>query len=333
MDVQRERAFSGIQPTGKIHIGNYVGALSLWVENQDLYDNIFCIVDLHSITIPEAIDPAVLRAQTRETAALYVAAGINPEKSVIFVQSAVSAHAELAWILNCVTPLGWLERMTQFKTKSAAQESVGTGLLDYPVLQAADILLYGAHRVPVGEDQRQHVELTRDIAQRFHHMFGAAFVLPEPLIRSSGARIMGLDEPTMKMSKSLGTTKAGHSIGLVDTPDQIRAAVMRATTDSSNDTRFETAGPGVVNLLTLFEILSGQNRDEVENVFEGKGYGFLKRTVADQIVASLEPIRTRFTELMADPAGLEGILVDGADRARQIANATLDKVKGLTGLG
>lgn len=181
--TQRQRVFSGVQPTGKIHIGNYVGALSLWAENQDRYDNIFCVVDMHALTIPEVIDPATLRAKSRETAALYVACGIDPDKSIIFVQSKVTAHAELTWVLNCVTPVGWLERMVQYKTKSAQQESVGTGLLDYPVLQAADILLYQAHQVPVGEDQRQHIELTRDIGGRFNHLFGEVFTLPEALIR------------------------------------------------------------------------------------------------------------------------------------------------------
>ena len=175
--VRRQRVFSGVQPTGKIHIGNYVGALSLWAENQDRYDNLFCVVDLHALTIPEAVDPVKLRAKIRETAALYVACGIDPDQSTIFVQSRVSAHSELAWVLNCATPLGWLERMTQFKAKSQTQESVGTGLLDYPVLQAADILLYGTHQVPVGEDQRQHIELTRDIATRFNRMFGQVFTL------------------------------------------------------------------------------------------------------------------------------------------------------------
>ena len=333
MQTQRPRVFSGVQPTGKLHIGNYVGALSLWAENQDQYDNVFCVVDLHAVTIPEVVDPAVLRAKTRESAALYVAAGIDPERSTIFVQSHVKAHAELAWILTCVTPVGWLERMTQYKVKSAQQESVGAGLLSYPVLQAADILLYDADLVPVGEDQRQHIELTRDIAARFHHMFGDVFVLPEALVRASGARIMGLDDPTAKMSKSIGQAKVGHAIGLTDPPNVIRKAIMRAETDSGNDTRFETAGPGVLNLLTMHEALSGQPRDKIEAEFDGQGYGHLKRTVADLVLSTLEPMQQRYHELMDDPAELERMLAAGADRARPRAEATLARAKAATGIG
>ena len=331
--TQRQRVFSGVQPTGKIHIGNYVGALSLWAENQDRYDNLFCVVDLHALTIPEAVDPVKLRAKIRETAALYVACGIDPAQSTIFVQSKVPAHSELAWVLNCVTPLGWLERMTQFKSKSKTQESVGTGLLDYPVLQAADILLYGTHQVPVGEDQRQHIELTRDIAARFNRMFGQVFTVPEALIRTNGARIMAFDDPTGKMSKSVGEVKAGHSVGLIDPPKVIRQTIMRATTDSGSEVRFEEASAGVLNLLTLFQVLSGQTREQIETQFDGKGYGYLKRTVADQVIASMEPIQDRFHELMDDPGGLEKMLDTGAQRARAIAEPILDQVKELTGLG
>jgi tryptophanyl-tRNA synthetase len=331
--AQRQRVFSGIQPTGKLHIGNYVGALSLWAENQERYDNIFCIVDLHTLTIPEAVDPQRLHAKSRELAALYIACGIDPKRSIIFVQSTVSAHAELAWILSCLTPTGWLERMTQYKVKSAQQESVSAGLLCYPVLQGADILLYGTHQVPVGEDQRQHIELARDIAGRFNRTFGDIFVLPEPLVRESGARIMGLDDPSAKMSKSIGEIRAGHSVGLIDSADAIRSAVMRATTDSGNDVRFESASPGVLNLLTLFEVLSGEPRLQIEARFEGKGYGYLKRTVAEQVIAALEPVRNRYRELTADPAYIETVLDQGTERAREIAFPTLQRVKGLTGLG
>ena len=331
--MHRQRVLSGVQPTGKIHLGNYVGALSLWADNQYRYDSFFCVVDLHALTIPEAVDPTRLRVKTRETAALYIAAGVDPARSVVFVQSAVTAHAELAWILNCVSPLGWLERMTQYKTKAARQESVSIGLLDYPVLQAADILLYQADLVPVGEDQRQHIELTRDIAGRFHRIFGPAFTLPEPLIRSSGARIMGLDDPTAKMSKSIGEVKPGHAIGLTDSPDEIRRVIMRAATDSGADLRFDTAGPGVLNLLTIYEVLSGEPREKVEAEFEGRGYGHLKRVVTDRVIATLEPVQQRYRELMADPATLEALLADGTDRARPIADATLTTVKRLTGLG
>ena len=239
----RAVVFSGVQPTGKLHIGNYIGAISQWVEHQDKYESIFCIVDLHAITIPEAVRPEYLRAKTREVAALYIACGIDPDRAAIFVQSHVSAHAELAWILNCVTPLGWLERMTQYKSKAAQAESVGTGLLVYPALMAADILLYDTNFVPVGEDQRQHIELTRDVAERLNHLFGPVFTIPEAMIREGGARIMGLDDPTAKMSKSIGEVQAGHSIGLLDEPSAIRKAIMRAVTDSGSEIRFQGASP------------------------------------------------------------------------------------------
>jgi tryptophanyl-tRNA synthetase len=327
------RVFSGVQPTGVLHLGNYLGALMQWAANQDDYDNIFCVVDLHALTVPETIDPKVLHAKIREVAGLYVAAGVDPDKATIFVQSRVSEHAELTWILNCVTPVGWLERMTQYKAKSQAAQSIGTGLLDYPVLMAADILLYDTAFVPVGDDQRQHIELARDVAARFNHMFGEAFVIPEPLIRRSGARIMGLDDPTGKMSKSTAAGKAGHAVGLLDPPNVIRKAIMRAATDSGNDIRFDTAGPGVANLLAIYETLSGEPREKIEKDFDGKGYGHLKRTVADQVIAALEPLQRRYAELTADPATIEDILTAGAERARPIAAATLDRVRNLTGLG
>lgn len=327
------RVFSGVQPTGKLHLGNYVGALAQWADNQDQYANIFCVVDLHALTIPEAVDPKVLHAKNREVAALYIAAGVDPDKAVIFLQSDVRQHAELAWILLCMTPVGWLERMTQYKAKSETAESIGTGLLAYPSLQAADILLYDTDLVPVGEDQRQHIELARDIAARFNHMFGEAFVIPEALIRTSGARIMGLDDATRKMSKSTGEVKPGHSIGLLDPPAVVRKAIMRAATDSGSDTRFETASPGVRNLLSIYEALSGEKRSEIENLFEGKGYGFLKRTVADTVVGTLEPLQARYAELTADPGTIEDILRSGAERVRPIAERTMERVRSLTGVG
>lgn len=329
---KKSRVFSGIQPTGKLHIGNYIGALSLWVENQKNYDNIFCIVDLHALTIPEVIKPDYLRRKTREAAALFIASGIDPEQSAIFVQSHVSAHAELAWILNCVTPVGWLERMTQYKSKSGRLETVGTGLLDYPVLQAADILLYKTDLVPVGEDQRQHIELTCDIAQRFHHLFGEVFVLPEVMMRTSGARIMGLDDPTIKMSKSLGEQKKGHSIGLADPADVIREAIMRAVTDSGNEVRFDHAQPGVKNLLTIYQSLCGKSQQEIEAHFANKGYSVLKRELADLAIATLEPVREKYLKLTTEPGYLDQLLAQGADRVRPIAEATLGRVRELTGL-
>jgi tryptophanyl-tRNA synthetase len=331
--MSKQRVFSGIQPTGKLHIGNYIGAISLWVESQQRYDSLFCVVDLHALTLPEAVQPAELRRKTREVAALYLACGIDPARSTIFIQSQVPAHAELAWLLNCVTPVGWLERMTQYKVKSSQLESVGTGLLDYPVLQAADILLYDTDLVPVGEDQKQHVELARDIAGRFNRLFGAALVLPEPLIRTSGARIMGLDDPSAKMSKSRGAQVPGHAIGLADPPDVIRSAIMRAVTDSGQETRFAQASPGVRNLLVIYEVLSGQDREAVEARFAGKGYGVLKREVADLVIAALEPIRCRYQQLLAAPDYIEQVLSDGAARARVRAQATLARVHECTGVG
>jgi len=310
-----------------MHIGNYIGALSVWVKNQSKYRNIFCIVDLHALTTPETVRSDYLRLKVREFAALYIACGIDPGQSAIFVQSHVTAHPELAWLLNCVTPVGWLERMTQYKVKSSQQQSVSTGLLDYPVLQAADILLYDTNLVPVGEDQRQHIELTRDIAQRFASLYGETFILPEALIRTSGARIMGLDDPTIKMSKSLGEQRAGHSIGLVDEPDVLARAVARAVTDPGRELRFDQASAGVLNLLTMYEVLTGEERPAVEARFEGCGYGDLKRDLTEVLIETLAPIRKRYDELMTDPAELDGILRAGAERVAPIAAATLYRAK------
>lgn len=324
---------SGVQPTGRMHIGNYIGALSLWAELQERYRNIFCIVDLHALTIPEAISPAQLRAKTREYAALYVAAGIDPDRSTIFVQSHVSAHSELTWLLNCVTPVGWLERMTQYKVKSGQQETVSTGLLDYPVLQAADILLYDADLVPVGDDQRQHIELTRDIAQRFAHLYEPVFTLPEPYIRESGARIMGLDDPTAKMSKSVAEHKQGHAVGLVDDPDTISRVIRQAVTDPGREISFERSEPGVLNLLTIYEAMSGESREKVEARFQGRGYGELKSELTELLVERLRPIRERYQELMAHPDHLEDLLERGAAEARPIAEATLARAQEAVGCG
>jgi tryptophanyl-tRNA synthetase len=327
------RVFSGIQPTGKLHLGNYLGAISLWVDLQARYQTILCVADLHALTSPESIRPANLQARVRNTAATLLACGIDPARVILFAQSDVGAHAELAWLLTCVTPVGWLERMIQFKTRAADLESVGTGLLAYPVLQAADILLYRADLVPVGEDQQQHVELTRDIARRFHALFGEVFTLPEATLRPSGARIMSLDDPTAKMSKSLGETRNRHAIGLVDSAEVIRDAIMHATTDSGQEVRPEQASPGVQNLLTIYELLSGRRREAVQTEFEGKGYAVLKRAVADLVVTTLEPIRQRYLDLSTQPDTLDAILEDGAARARLAAVPTLNQVKQLLGLG
>src|SRR5438270_6645767 len=264
----KTRVFSGMQPTGNLHIGNYLGALKNWVRIQRDYECIFCIVDLHAITMYQ--QPAELRGKIEEIAALYLAAGIDPKVSSIMVQSAVPAHTELAWMLTCVTPIGWLERMTQYKAKAAKQESVGDGLLQYPVLMAADILLYQAGIVPVGEDQAQHLELTRDIAQRFNSLYGDTFVVPGTSLPAVGSRVMGLDDPMIKMSKS--ATGANHAVALLDPPDRIRKTIMRATTDSNPAVDFDTAGPGVQNLLSIYQPFSCVSYDELTPKFSGMRY-------------------------------------------------------------
>jgi tryptophanyl-tRNA synthetase len=312
-----------MQPTGNLHIGNYLGALKNWVRIQADYECIFCIVDLHAITVYQ--DPAELRAKIEEIAALYLAAGIDPKQSAIMVQSAVPAHTELSWMLTCVTPVGWLERMTQYKAKAAKQESVGSGLLQYPVLMAADILLYQAGIVPVGEDQAQHLELTRDVAQRFNSLYGDTFVVPATSLPTVGARVMGLDDPTQKMSKS--ATGANHAVALLDPPDKIRKTIMRATTDSNPAVDFETAGPGVLNLLSIYQAFSGETDDAMKSRFSGMRYGDLKKQVAEIVVANLEPFQQRYRQIMSDPGYLAGVLREGAERVEPVANDTVRLVK------
>jgi tryptophanyl-tRNA synthetase len=329
----RPRVFSGMQPTGNLHLGNYLGALKQWVEKQDERDNIFCVVDLHALTLPESIEPARLKENSRRVVALYMAAGIDPDKSLLFVQSHLHEHSELTWILNCTTPLGWLQRMTQYKDKRQKGESVGTGLLDYPVLMAADILLYDTELVPVGEDQVQHVELTRDIAVRFNNLFGDVFVIPKATIPELGARVMGFDDPRVKMSKSLAAERGGHAVHLLDDEKSIRKTVMSAVTDSGRETRFEHASPGVRNLLSLYQTLRAVSRDEAEETFAGKGYGDLKKAVLEAILDTLQPIRRRFDEIVADPERLEAVLERGAERARKLARPTLERVKSAVGVG
>ncbi|MCL4401197.1 MAG: tryptophan--tRNA ligase [Acidobacteria bacterium] len=324
----RARVFSGVQPSGNLHIGNYLGALKNWVKIQYDYESIFCIVDLHAITVYQ--EPASLREKIREIAALFLAAGIDPKQSSIMVQSAVPAHAELAWMLTCVSPVGWLERMTQYKGKAAAQESVGDGLLQYPVLMAADILLYQAAIVPVGEDQAQHLELSRDIAQRFNSLYGETFVMPATSLPSVGARVMGLDDPTVKMSKS--ATGANHAVALLDPPERIRKTIMRATTDSSPAVDFEALGAGVENLLSIFQAFSGWTREQMCSHFTGMRYGELKKQVAEMTVSQLEPLQRRYREIMSDPGYLSGILREGAERVRPIADGTVELVKKRMGL-
>ncbi|MCA1673919.1 MAG: tryptophan--tRNA ligase, partial [Actinobacteria bacterium] len=300
-------------------------------DEQDRYDNYFMIADLHALTIPENVQPDALRSRIREALALYIACGLDPSRSAIFRQSDISAHATLAWILGCVTPVGWLERMTQYKSKSSAV-TASAGLFTYPALQAADILLYQADFVPVGDDQRQHIEITRDIAQRFNHLFGDVFTLPEPLIRKSGARIMGLDDPSIKMSKSLAGTRDGHAIGLLDSPDKIRRTVMRAVTDSKSKVNIDQLSPGLDNLLVLFETLAGLSREVVLAKFAGQGYGALKRELADIAIEKVGTIQARYRELQEDYTTLDTVLAEGASKAQSVANVTLQAAMGATGL-
>lgn len=326
----KKRVFSGIQPTGNIHIGAYLGSLRNWVKHQYETDNVFCIVDLHAITVPQ--DPLLLKDRTRELTGIYLAAGLDPEKSIIFVQSHVPAHTELAWILNCFIPMGWMYRMTQFKEKSAGhKQQVSVGLFDYPALMAADILLYRTNEVPVGEDQKQHVELTRDIAQRFNSIYGETFVIPEPVIPEVGARIMGLDDPTKKMSKS--EIAPGHAIGLLDTPDVIRSKIMRATTDSLKEIRFDESRPGINNLLTIYHAFTGESKKQIEARFAGKGYRDLKKALAEVIIEGLRPLQERYKALTAEPGHIDTILKEGAAKARPMAEKTLAAVKKKVGLG
>ena len=324
----KRRVFSGIQPSGNLHLGNYLGAIRRWVDGQGEKENFICVVDLHAVTVHQ--DPEALRDQTRRLMAFLLAAGIDPKGgTTLFVQSHVRAHAEGAWLLNCVTPVGWLHRMTQYKMKSAKQESVLTGLLTYPVLQAADILLYSAHEVPVGEDQKQHIELARDIAQRFNQVYGDTLVVPEPKIAEAGARIMGLDDPTAKMSKSSASAR-GHSVGMDDEDGEIRRSLKRAVTDSGNEIVFSDAPEkaGVNNLLSIYQVLTRQSREQVEADFAAaRGYGDLKNRVADVVIEAIAPIRDRYRELMNDRDELDRLMAIGAERARAVAEPKVAEMK------
>lgn len=333
MTQAKQRVFSGVQPTGNLTLGNYIGALSQWVAHQEDDETIFCVVDLHTLTIPDAISPERRRQKSREVVGLYLASGIDPSKSVIFIQSHIKEHTELTWILNCVTPLGWLERMTQFKSKSQNLESIGTGLLDYPVLQAADILLYETDKVPVGEDQKQHIEIACDIGQRFNHLFGETFRLPKAVIPRSGARIMGFDDPTAKMSKSIGETKSGHAVGILDDEKTIKKTLMSAVTDSGQEFRFDRASPGVINLMTVYEVLTKTSRADIEARFEGKGYGHLKKDVFEAVMETLRPIQQRYAQYTADAGYIDRIVKEGADKIRPIAARMMQRTLDATGMG
>ena len=317
----KQRVFSGIQPSGTPHLGTYLGALKNWVSIQDDYDNLYCIVDLHALTVPQ--DPKVLRHNVREMAAIFLAVGLDPERSVIFRQSRVSAHTELAWLLNCIARFGELSRMTQFKDKAqkGGAEAASAGLFDYPVLQAADVLLYNAHLVPVGEDQRQHLELMRTLARRFNHLYGETFVVPEPMILEAGARIMALDDPTQKMSKS--SPVPASYIALLDAPDTIRRKIRRAKTDSGTEIVASPEKPAITNLLEIYAVMAGKSITELEEQYEGRGYGELKKDLAEVLVEALSPIRERALELLDDTRELDELLEAGAEKARKVASSTL----------
>ncbi len=324
-----KRVFSGVQPTGNIHLGNYLGALKQFPELQDEYECIYCIVDEHAITVPN--DPKELKAHILDVASLYLAIGIDPKKSIIFVQSDVAAHAELAWILTCNAYTGELFRMTQFKSKSQNKESAPAGLLMYPVLMASDILLYDTDIVPVGADQKQHIELTRDLAIRVNNTVKEIFVVPEGRFMKEGARIMALDDPTQKMSKSAPNPLS--RISLLDDEAQIKKAIMKATTDSEGIIKFDIENkPGVSNLLTIYSVLSGKSIETLENEYEGKGYGDFKKDLVEVTAAALAPIREKYNEIRNSDE-LIAILKDGAERANAIADKTMRRVRDTFGLG
>ena len=322
MEEKKKRIFSGIQPSGELTLGSYMGAIRNWVSLQDEYDCLYCIVDMHAITVRQ--DPATLRRRSVDQLAQYIACGLDPKKNIMFIQSHVPQHAELGWILGCYTQFGELSRMTQFKMKSQQHaDNITAGLFTYPVLMAADILLYQADLVPVGEDQKQHVELTRDIAQRFNGLYSDTFVLPEPFIPRMGARLMSLDDPTTKMSKSL----PDGCVNLMDTPEVIMKKFKRAVTDCETTVKFDKVNkPGISNLLTIYCAATGKTVEQAEAEFADQGYGVFKPAVGEAVVELLRPIREESQRIMADKAYLESVYREGAERAKYLANKTLSKV-------
>ena len=331
--MNQKIAFSGIQPTGVTNIGNYLGAIKNWVEIQDKYTSLFCIVDLHAITVKQ--DPKILSENTYKTIANMLAAGIDPKKSTVFVQSHIHEHAELAWILNTITHMGELERMTQYKDKIENlklknKNSPSMGLFDYPVLMAADIFLYNTEIVPVGDDQKQHVELARDLAQRFNTQYGQTFIVPEPDIRKDGARIMGLDNPLKKMSKSAESEY--NYIALTDNADTIRRKISKAVTDSGSDIKFDPKRPGLYNLLNIYSLMKEVSPPSLEKKYIGKGYGEFKKDLAELLIEKLKPFQEKYSKLIADKKYLMGIVKDGAKNAQPIAQKTLQDVKNKIGL-
>ena len=328
MEEAKKRIFSGIQPSGILTIGNYLGALKNWVGLQEDYECIYCVVNMHAITVRQI--PADLRRHTYEALAVYLAAGIDPKKSTIFVQSHVPAHAELAWVLNCNTMFGELSRMTQFKDKSAKHgNNINAGLFTYPALMAADILLYQAALVPVGQDQKQHVELTRDIAERFNALYGDTFTVPEAYIPETGKKIMSLLDPAKKMSKS--DENAGAYVAILDGRDDIIRKFRRAVTDSGSEVRFAEGKDGICNLMNIYSAITGKENDEIEREFEGKGYGDFKLAVGEAVADALSPLQNEYARLIADKAYLEQIMREGAETASSIARKTMRKVYKKTG--
>ncbi|MBQ9438905.1 MAG: tryptophan--tRNA ligase [Lachnospiraceae bacterium] len=324
---KKKRIFSGIQPSGDLTLGSYLGAIRNWVNMQEEYECVYCIVDLHAITVRQ--DPEALKRRTLEQLAQYIACGLNPEKNILFVQSHVPAHTELSWILGCYTMFGELSRMTQFKQKSQQHaDNITAGLFTYPVLMAADILLYQADRVPVGEDQKQHVEICRDIAVRFNNLYGEVFQIPEPFIPEMGARVMSLKNPENKMSKS----EPEGCVFLMDPPETIRKKFKRAVTDSDMSIRFDRENkPGVSNLLSIYCAVENKKIQQAEEAFDGKGYGVLKTTIGDAVAERLSPIREEAERLLADHAYLESVYREGAKKAAEMAAPTLEKVHSLLG--
>ncbi|WP_187864361.1 tryptophan--tRNA ligase [Helicobacter pylori] len=325
--MQKKRVFSGIQPTGQIHLGNYLGAIKHWVELQDEYENLFCIVNSHAITLP--IEPIFLKSQTYELVKLLLACGIDPNQSGLFIQSEVDEHPALAWLLDCQVSMGEMQRMTQFKDKSLKNpKSVNVGLFNYPILMASDILLYQSDLVPVGEDQKQHLELTRNVAEKFNRDFGNCFKVPEPLIAKVGARVMGLDDPKVKMSKS--HKGVNHAIFLLDEPDIIVKKIKKAATDSMGVIEFDETREGVFNLLNIYMLLSDESPEKIEERFKNKGYGDFKKELAEVVIQSLKPIQERYKEISDDE--VKAVLNCGAEKARPLARATYQKAKELMGL-
>ena len=330
MPNKKKIIFSATAPSGNIHIGNYIGAIKQWAELQNTgeHQNIFCVVDEHAITTPQ--EPAKLRSKILEVFTLYLALGIDPEKSIIFVQSSVSEHTELAWILNTITPIGELERMTQFKDKSQKQKSVLAGLLNYPTLMAADILLYKTNLVPIGEDQLQHIELTRMIARKFNSTFGETFAIPEPFINKEGKRIMGLDDPLKKMSKSAENPK--NYIALLDSPETIREKIKAAVTDSASEIKYDMEHkPAISNLLTIYSLFSRKTIAELEKEYDGKNYSVFKNDLAEIIIEGLSPIQKKYKELSANPDYIKKVLRNGAEKAKTIASQTMSEVRSKIG--